>query len=132
MIQRKPIELKLKIYKECGDPKILFSHGMCKWCASKRDKKPKEFKPYSIPKMSKKRELEQAEYLPLRKQFLIDNPICQARLNGCVIKSYVHHRLGRTVKLFLDVTNFMALCRSCHSKVHTKLSADDAKALGLK
>lgn len=82
-------------------------------------------------KVSKKRAKENRAYTPVKKKFLTENPFCQAQLEGCTGKATdLHHAAGRTGKQLLNVTDFVALCRSCHDK----MEADDkaARATGLK
>ena len=49
------------------------------------------------------------------KQFLEDHPTCQAHLADCgAFSSQVHHKAGRTGKLYLDITKWLAVCHNCH------------------
>jgi len=72
--------------------------------------------PYKIPKVSKKRQLENLEYQTLRAEFLAkkENSICPIMKTPT---SDVHHKKGRTGKLFLDTTFWIALSREGHKFV---------------
>lgn len=52
-------------------------------------------------------------YLPVKKQFLIEHPICQC----CDKKPSkdIHHTRGRVGALLTDTRYFLAACRPCHS-----------------
>lgn len=64
-----------------------------------------------IRKRSIKRQIQEREYIKLRKQFLIDNPTCKV----CGQDSTdAHHSKGRTGALLTDVQYFVAVCRQCH------------------
>lgn len=57
-----------------------------------------------------------AAYSVLREQFLKNHPYCQAHIPGCNIKATdIHHKKGRVGKLFLDDSEFLAVCRMCHT-----------------
>lgn len=91
-------------------------------------------KVYKIKKVSKKLSSEEKIYRVLRKDFLIDNPICQCgrKDKDGVICSRpaveVHHKKGRG-KYLNVVKFFLAVARVCHNwiEAHPK----EAKALGL-
>ena len=109
---------------ECGEMQYLFSKGMCKSCWAKLHKKP-------INPMSEKHKKTLEEYKPIRKKFLEENQICQARVkcNGAEAVE-VHHRAGKgTKKLWLDTENFLAICRECHQWEVTH--SEEAKELGI-
>lgn len=75
--------------------------------------KKSTIRPY-IRKVSKKRAKENREYAKVRKEYLEDNPDCEANLSGCTIGATdIHHKRGRG--LFLcDSSHFMSVCRTCH------------------
>jgi len=96
----------------------------CKSCWSKQfkglssTKKPTAKKPLS-PRSSKQVKLD-ALYSILREQFLKRKPYCEAHLPGCAVNACdVHHKKGRTGALFLDDTEFLAVCRTCHQYIET-------------
>lgn len=67
-----------------------------------------------IPKTSKKRLAELKIYIPLRNQFLKDNPICKCGRNGCKRKAVdVHHKKGRGILLNM-VEFWLPVARVCH------------------
>lgn len=83
-----------------------------------------------IRKLSKKREAQNREYLKLRNAFLLENPICQAKINRhCTNEAtQVHHKKGRTGLLLTDTSNFLSVCYQCHQFI--ELSPKLAKELG--
>jgi hypothetical protein len=100
----------------------ILGKGYCKNCANKH------IKPKSLPKISKKKEIENQEYSILRVEFLTKHPTCQAKLPGCTVMSCdVHHSRGRG-KYTLDVSTWFALCRTCH--VYIEMNSDVAKEYG--
>lgn len=79
-------------------------------------------------KVSKKLAQEQREYSKLRKTWLTDHPMCQAKINRCTLRSTdVHHKKGRG-KHLLDVNTWLSVCRNCHNWIETH--PEDAKELG--
>jgi len=57
-----------------------------------------------------------AAYSVLREQFLKNHPYCKAKVPGCsIIATDIHHKKGRVGKLFLDDSEFLAVCRMCHT-----------------
>ena len=120
----------------CGGSPILH-RGLCASClkaerdAEKKKNKPVK-KPKPIPKKSTKRKEQSKEYAVLRRGFLRMHPKCQARLIGCADLSVdIHHSAGRSGKEFLNIKNWMAVCRHCHSICHDKLSAKERREKGL-
>lgn len=114
------------------------SENPCHYCKKQEARKhpkylkrtPIEKKPYEIPKQSKKRAKQNREYLRLRKQFLTDNPMCEAKLTGCTgVATTCHHSKGRIGDLLTDTEHFVALCMPCHHQVETQ--PEMAKQLGL-
>jgi hypothetical protein len=75
----------------------------------------------ALPSRSQKRIKQEAEYSAKRKIFLSSHPLCKANLPGiCTNHSTdVHHTAGRIGDLYLDETNWLALCRSCHMWIET-------------
>jgi len=75
----------------------------------------KQNKPKRINQVSKKRSKQNAEYLKEREKFMSKNPLCQI----CKKKSTeVHHIEKRNGERLTNVSNFMAVCRSCHLDIH--------------
>lgn len=70
------------------------------------------------------------DYSKVRKDFLLENPYCQARIPGCMIEATeVHHSKGRIGDLLTDTAHFVAICRSCHHYVEGHPT--EAKEMGL-
>ena len=79
-------------------------------------------------KVSKKLEQQQKEYSKLRKTWLTNHPMCQAKIHNCLLSSTdVHHKKGRD-KYHLDTTTWLSVCRNCHMWIET--NPTDAKELG--
>lgn len=103
------------IWKKEGKQKF------CKQCWSSRTfkgmsstKKPTAKKPMRL-QSSKIVKLNVA-YSVLREQFMKNHPLCQARIPGCNINATdIHHKKGRVGNLFLDDSEFLAVCRMCHT-----------------
>lgn len=71
-----------------------------------------------IPKVSQKQVERLAQYRKVRDQFMKENLLCQAKLNGCTVKATdLHHAKGKVGDLLTDKRYFKALCRSCHSYI---------------
>lgn len=69
-------------------------------------------------RLSKKRAKQYRDYSKVRKEFLLENPYCQARIPGCLIEATdVHHKKGKIEGLLTDTNYFMAVCRSCHNYI---------------
>ncbi len=67
-----------------------------------------------IRNFSKKMQKANAAYKKLRGPYLLEHPICHAKINNCTIHSTdVHHKKGRG-KYHLDVTTWLSTCRQCH------------------
>jgi hypothetical protein len=116
---------KPKICTGCGIEKPIWKkegrQRFCKDCwschSSKNKIKPTQKKPLS-PKSSKKEKLD-AAYAVLRQSYLKNHPMCEARLPGCNLSaSDIHHKHGRVGDLYLDDTEYIALCRNCHRWIH--------------
>lgn len=121
------IQSKLKICAGCEQPKHIWkSHGKEKYCQQcwYTMEKPK-----SISPVSKKRQVNMDEYSKKRIAFLALHNQCQAKLSNCTGTSTdVHHKNGRIGDNYLNISTWMALCRTCHSWI--ELNSEDAKTLG--
>lgn len=121
------IQAKLKKCAGCNELKHI-------WKSHKKDKFCKECwynieKPKSISPVSKKRQVEMDEYSKKRLAFLALKQFCEAKLVGCTGKSTdVHHKSGRTGENYLNISTWLAVCRSCHSYIETH--PEEAKELG--
>lgn len=122
------IQSKLKICAGCEQPKHIWkSHGKEKYCQQcwYTMEKPK-----SISPVSKKRQVNMDEYSKKRIAFLALHSTCQANLVECTGQATeIHHKAGRIGELYTKVSNFLAVCRNCHTFIEE--NPDDAKHLGL-
>lgn len=85
-----------------------------------------------IKPVSDKMKVAKAEYLIVRKEHLTEFPECQIKLPGCeVIAVEIHHTASRGIHL-TNKSTFKSTCRHCHDLVHTELTAQEARELGLK
>lgn len=68
--------------------------------------------------VSKKRRKQMVVYLRERDIFLKSWPICQVCENRKAVD--IHHRRPRSLfpKLACEPSNFLSICRLCHSKIH--------------
>jgi len=88
--------------------------------------------PPSIKKVSDKQKTLNVEYAKTRKLFLKSRLKCEAGLSGCTKDATeLHHLAGRGAFL-LDVETWMAICRSCHAKIHDQLGITEAEEQGLR
>jgi len=79
-------------------------------------------------KYSKKRSKLNSEYSKLRKQFLEQYPVCQAKIFNCTTSSSdVHHTKGRG-KYLNDTSTWLSVCRNCHNWIEE--NPNEAKQLG--
>ena len=98
---------------------------LCKDCHRKAN-------PTLIAKVSSKRKVENKAYLTLRKVYLETHTLCKAQLDGCTgHATEIHHLNDRNGERLNDVRYFMPICRNCHTQIHDKLSAQEARQLGL-
>ena len=94
---------------------VKYCSALCKKTYGKPPNlKLKEMKP--IPKVSKKRQIENAKYSVLRIEFLSkkENQICP--ISGDPTTD-IHHKRGRIGGLFLDTSHWVALSREAHKFV---------------
>lgn len=96
--------------------------------------KPKKI--YAKPnKVSPKREELNKEYKVLREQFLKEHPNCELKLQPCTkVATEVHHTASGWNKAtnLNNVKTWKASCSSCNQFLHDKISAKEARELGLK
>lgn len=77
---------------------------------------------------SKKMQQLQREYSKLRKEYLSDKEMCNAKLHCCTLRTTdVHHMKGRG-KYLLDTSTWLPVCRNCHMWIEEHPA--DAKELG--
>ena len=137
------IKRKLKICKVCGEPKYLFSKGMCRYCYNKemlkqRDvrsipvKRPESpVKPLStksnrIHPLSPKRANTNQEYNAIVKKMKDDaredkDAVCFFCGGHFKERSVIdcHHIFGREGEKLVDRENLVLVHRECHSKYHS-------------
>lgn len=81
-----------------------------------------------LRKVSKKHAAELRVYTKLRREFLMENPVCQ--FPGCAAEATdVHHAEGRGAQTTNKVDSFFALCRPHHDYCHEH--PKEARKLGL-
>jgi hypothetical protein len=121
------IQAKLKLCAGCNQMKHI-------WKSQGKDKYCKECwysieKPKSIAPISKKMKETVDQYSKLRTAYLVVNPSCKARLQGCTGQATdVHHKAGRGEN-HLKIATWLAVCRTCHTWI--ELHPKEAKELGL-
>lgn len=72
-----------------------------------------------LRKVSSARAIANRVYSDKRRVFMLENPSCQAGLEGCEGRATeCHHTNGREGKNFLDVSTWKSLCSNCHRFVH--------------
>lgn len=104
--------------------------------AQKRAKKGLPTKRPPLNQRSEKREKLDALYSIVSKQYLKDHPKCEANIQGVCsfVSKDIHHLYSgaNRSKYYIDETTFKAVCRNCHTHIHSSMSADEAISLGLK
>lgn len=85
-----------------------------------------------IRKVSVKQAKQNQDYGVLSRQYKAEHPECEVRIEGVCdgMTTDVHHRAGRRSNL-LDASTFIAVCRSCHTYIHDKMSAEERREKGL-
>lgn len=127
------MNVKLKICSGCNLPKYIWkSQGKEKFCKGcwYNIQPPKQISP-----RSQKMQETVDTYTKQRLLFLIANPFCKARLQGCTGHATdVHHLFSgaNRQKYFLNMRTWIPICRACHNFIHDKLSQEEAINLGLK
>lgn len=89
-----------------------------------KPEKKEKAKPKRIPPMSKKRREDSKEYKTLREVFLIGK-ICPVTKQ---VATQVHHKKGRTGKLYLDVRYWLGVSAEGHKWIEEH--PEEAKAKG--
>lgn len=110
---------------ECKKERNIYALKMCAFCYQTHKRKEyyektkdKPKKKYRINPFSKKKLEQLKTYRKLRDDYMSNNTICE--FEGCNNKADdLHHKRPRSVFLN-DVSVFMAVCRSCHDKIHSK------------
>jgi hypothetical protein len=122
------IQTKLKPCAGCNQLRHIWkSHGKLKYC---KDCWYKQTPPKSIPKVTPNKRVQLDEYSKKRVAFLALHPSCQGKLVGCTkVSTEVHHKAGRVGDNFLNMSTWLAVCRSCHTWIENH--PEDAKELEL-
>ena len=97
----------------CGRIKeVNFSKGLQR-CSDCLEPKPIIKEHYSIPKISKKRQKKNFEYLKVRREYLAHNPTCKVK--GCSKDAIeIHHMAGRENERLVDASGFLGVCAEHH------------------
>lgn len=131
------MKVKMKACAGCLKPKVIYkAHGtkkFCKMCWGKylrgETKVSVEPKVKPISRVSSKKDKGDYLYSIARISYLNAHPMCEAKVPGCTLKATdIHHKRGRIGSFYLDTTNFLAVCRSCHNTI--ELNVDMAKEEG--
>ena len=136
------INIKLKLCSSCNKEQLIWrSIGKDKYCRQcwLRDNSaplPKKL-PKPIKPKSDKKSIQDQLYTVLRNKFFQDdnNKSCKARLERCtLLASDVHHLYSGSSRSehYLNVKEWIPVCRNCHTKIHDDLTKDEAIALNLK
>ena len=73
-------------------------------------------KVYNIPPRSKKRIVEQKEYVKIVKEMMAEDDKCEIKEEGCqIFASGLHHQRKRSPKTFLDKKFLKRACDSCQT-----------------
>lgn len=112
--------------ENCAAP--VFGGNYCRFHQHKR-KDGKQ--PGPIKKRSTKESERMSKYLPIKDQFLKDNPECMVKRPGCYFDSTnVHHGAGRVGEKLFDTKYFIACCDGlCHRWCEE--NPKEAKEIGL-
>ena len=113
---------------ENKDTWLCATHSAEKRKAAKKELKVKIVKP--IRKVSVRKAKELDEYAILKKEFLETKNACEISLLGCFIISYEVHHCSMSDKDFLNTETWLAVCRRCHSRLETEMSAEERREKG--
>lgn len=131
---------KKKLCSGCGEMTFIWKNvsgnKLCKQCATTGVAIKPTIKAKPIPPRSQKRSKEERLYAAKRIIFIQEHPMCEAHISG-ICANYatdVHHLYwgSSRAKYFIDFDNVMAICRSCHDYIHTKLSSEEAISKGFR
>ena len=119
---------------ECGSNKIENKElGLCGTCnKARRDKenvRPKIIK--QVKKVSEKRANELKEYPSKKRKFLLENPNCQLKQDGCSGKATQIHHCSVLAKNFLNEKTWKGGCENCHHFIEVYMPAEERRRLGL-
>jgi hypothetical protein len=126
--------VKKKICNGCKEEKLIHKcidgKKYCKYCTYILIPPKQTVTKTVINRVSDKKKQKDVEYSKLRKLYLESHPFCEAKLPGiCTAEATdIHHMSGKIGDDYLDVNNFIALCRVCH--VWVENNPTEAKELG--
>jgi hypothetical protein len=126
--------IKKKICNGCKEEKLIYKcidgKKYCKYCTYILIPPKQTVTKTVINRVSDKKKQKDVEYSKLRKLYLESHPFCEANLPGiCTAEATdIHHKSGKIGDDYLDVTNFISLCRACHLWVENH--PIEAKELG--
>lgn len=108
---------------------------LCASCNLERRKAERNSKKvkvvHQVKKVSESKAAELKEYAILKKQFLETKMACEIRLPGCFMNSFEVHHCSISESNFLNTNTWLAVCRNCHSKIETEMSAESRREQGL-
>lgn len=111
--------VKLNRIKDNGDYFMAYPNGNYE-SFSPDELKPATKQRMAISKVSENKKAEDKVYASIRKVFLDNHKVCEAKILRCLNQSTeVHHKKGRVGKNYLDVHTFLALCSNCHRWIET-------------
>jgi hypothetical protein len=107
-------ETEQYIWKSIGREKY------CQRCAALlRTGETNQLKRTPLSPKSSKKAKEDNVYTLLRKDYLTQHPVCEARLPSCTGQATdIHHKKGRG-KYYLITSTWMSACRTCHEWIET-------------
>ena len=136
------IQAKKKICDSCETEQIIWKNHngnkYCKQCWLKNNSTPLPKKsPKPIKPKSDKKSIQDQLYTVLRNKFFQNdnNKACKARLKDCtLLASDVHHLYSGSSRseYYLDVNQWIPVCRNCHEKIHNKMTKEELINLNLK
>lgn len=132
-MKRSSIQPKTGPCLDCGRETRLIA-GRCQyhyWKHRNSVNKQTLLKPHKpISPVSTKQKQRLAKYALVRAEYLAEHPTCEAKIGyTCRGRAVdIHHKKGRIGDLLTDKSNFLAVCRECHSEI--ELRPEWAKEMG--
>lgn len=108
---------------------------LCAGCSHARRKAERQSAKVKIVtpprKLSAKMAKDLQDYGVLSRKYKAEHPECEVRIEGVCdgMTTDVHHKAKRGVNLLNEET-FIAVCRSCHVHIETKMSAEERREKG--
>jgi hypothetical protein len=122
------MKVKMKTCAGCLKQRVIYkAHGtkkFCKPCWGKylqgNTDTEVTSKVKTISRSSTKKDKADYLYAIAREAYLKAHPMCEAKIPGCTLNATdIHHKRGRVGGYYLDITNFLAVCRTCHNIIET-------------